>query len=86
MNHYVERKIQSSNRSDYQGKICKFYTEICKKIFLVNSTSENEDIRSLIETLINHEANIWACIYRELGAPDNEKRTKWKLELDNEDP
>lgn len=46
-------------RTKFHQKICKFYKDFCKKIY-----NAKETVFKYLEDLTEHEANIWACIYR----------------------
>jgi hypothetical protein len=71
MSNYAEAKIQEEDKILFQNAISKYYAKVCKEIFLKNGKSykkkkdrQSELNHQLMDKLLKHETNIWACVNR----------------------
>ncbi|CDW71451.1 UNKNOWN [Stylonychia lemnae] len=70
MSNYADAKISQDNKVMFQNDLCHYYANICKKILDNNSRSYKKQVRQselnhqVMEKLLKHETNIYACIYR----------------------
>ena len=60
----------------FQADICGYYANICKQILESNGRSVKNPANrqsllnsEIMDSLLKHENNIWACIYRMVDAP-----------------
>ena len=70
MSNYAEAKIEYEDKLVFQTDICKYYARKCKQIYRINGKSYKKQVREskltpqVMEQLLKHETNIWACINR----------------------
>ena len=84
MSNYAEAKIPQDDKLIFQNDICHYYSKICENILLKNGKSVKKSSQhtpvelnhDLVASLIKHETNIWACIYRMVEAPKPELESK----------
>lgn len=72
MSNYAEAKISEENKIAFQNIISRYYAKVCKEMYLKNGKCykrakkyrPSELNHQVMEKLLKHETNIWACINR----------------------
>lgn len=77
MSNYAEAKIPDYDKIRFQNSFCHYFSLICKEILDINGRSykkkqkNQEEVlqHDLMNRLLRHETNIYACIQRMVDNP-----------------